>query len=594
VIPPHASRCCATPSETMAALDQVPDFMVRDDFLSHQLKADLLAELGQERIAAFQGGALRATVNSGTGFATSVMLPSAVAEEIRALTSWSTSPAAPGGVGYDGHVSVPAMMSIGDVENHRDSWGGRRNSDVHGHTVLVWLQGAGSQLILRSNSQCHVVEALPGRLVAFSNRVYSHSVRQGIPGTARVMIGPMAWHSSGSFQPVMAAEFEQPQNCLEWTLCCCMICGICCVASAGQCCLLPLLLLRAVLGAIRGALAGAVLAPAYSLAYAVTALVWTPRVLCRSCKALRTEFCCMALLSVLLLPLRAPVMLAVSLPAIFLVTISWVAMSATFYPEYSCWHLALGGVCAADDEEESGVVELLQNMLRDNWRYHRDFDFCRWEDRPRPAPVVIGASGEEQEHSIDPATSVSSLTWRHLVGEFSMKDVWDACLKRAVTLGVELHAAGRISTDDLEGMEPFLFLGLPAVAVVQLVRRSADKSGLVFDEDRMIVTSSNRPHNAFADGIWHSAMRAKRALIESLNHRSLSDVDVEFLELAALNRPSTDLSQLDLDTVRKQQLNAVVTSAVELAIFASRSAQFKASMGSVLQEIVARVQPETA
>ena len=34
-------------------------------------------------------------------------------------------------------------------------------------------------------------------------------------------------------------------------------------------------------------------------------------------------------------------------------------------------------------------------------------------------------------------------------------------------------------------MEPFLFLGLPAVAVVQLVRRSAGKDGLVFDEDRM-------------------------------------------------------------------------------------------------------------
>ena len=108
------------------------------------------------------------------------------------------------------------------------------------------------------------------------------------------------------------------------------------------------------------------------------------------------------------------------------------------------------------------------------------------------------------------------------------------------------------------------------------------------------VTSSNRPHNAFADGIWHSAMRAKRALIESLDHRSLNDVDVEFLELAALNRPSTDLSRLDLDMARKQQLNAVVTAAVELAIFASRSAQFKACMGSVLQEIVARIQPETA
>ncbi|CAE7349280.1 unnamed protein product [Symbiodinium sp. CCMP2456] len=576
----------------MASCEQVPDFMVRDDFINNQLKADLLAELGQERLAAFQGGALRGTVNAGTGFATSVNLPRRLAEEIRALTSGNTSPVCPG----DGHVSVPAMMSIGDVENHRDSWGGRRNSEVHSHTVMVWLQGAGSQLILRSDSQCHVVEALPGRLVAFSNRVYSHSVRQGIPGTARVMIGPMAWHSSGSFQPVMAVEWEQPQNCQEWTLCCCVMCGFFCLASAGQCCLLPVLLLRAALGAVRGALAGAVLAPAYSLAYAVTALVWTPRVLCRSCRALRTESCCMALLSLLLLPLRAPVMLAVSLPAIFLVTISWVAMSAAFYPEYSCWHLAVGGQIRQGyfpSENGQNREELLQNMFRDIWRYHRDFDFSPWDASPRPSPVVIGAS-EDQDHSIDPATSVSSLTWRHLVGEFSMKDVWDACLKRAVALGVELHAAGRISTDDLEGMEPFLFLGLPAVAVVQLVRRSADKSGLVFDEDRMTVTSSNRPHNAFADGIWHSAMRAKRALIESLDHRSLNDVDVEFLELAALNRPSTDLSQLDLDMARKQQLNAVVTAAVELAIFASRSAQFKASMGSVLQEIVARVQPETA
>lgn len=572
----------------MASFGQVPDFMVRDHFVDNQLKADLLAELGQERLAAFQDGALRGTVNSGTGFATWVNLPRRLAEEIRALTTGNTCPVGPG----DGHVSVPAMMSIGDVENHRDSWGGRCNSEVHSHTVMVWLQGAGSQLILRSDTQCHIVEALPGRLVAFSNRVYSHSVRQGIPGTARVMIGPMSWHSSGSFQPVMAMEFEQPQNCQEWTLCCCVMCGFFCIASVGQCCLLPVLL-RAALGAVRGALAGAVLAPAYSLAFAVTALVWTPRVLCRSCKALRTESCCMALLSLLLLPLRAPVMLALSLPAIFLVTISWVAMSAAFYPEYSCWHLAVGGVCAADDEEESSVIELLQNMLGDIWRYHRDFDFSPWDASPRPSPVVIGAS-DEQDHSTDPATSVSSRTWRHLVGEFSMKDVWDACLKRAVTLGVELHSAGRISTDDLEGMEPFLFLGLPAVAVVQLVRRSADKSGLVFDEDRMTVTSSNRPHNAFADGIWHSAMRAKRALIESLDHRSLNDVDVEFLELAALNRPSTDLSRLDLDMARKQQLNAVVTAAVELAIFASRSAQFKASMGSVLQEIVARVQPETA
>ena len=70
----------------------------------------------------------------------------------------------------------------------------------------------------------------------------------------------------------------------------------------------------------------------------------------------------------------------------------------------------------------------------------------------------------------------------------------------------------------------------------------------------------------------------------------LSETDVEFLELAALNRPSASMHQLKVEAARRLQLNSVVTSAIELAIFASRSAQFKASMGSVFQEILAKVE----
>ena len=95
-------------------------------------------------------------------------------------------------------MTVPAMISMGDVDSHRDHFRGLRNSQVHGHTVLVWLKGAGSQLILQSRDERHVVEALPGRLVAFSNCAFSHELHQGIPGAARAMIGPMAWHSSGN------------------------------------------------------------------------------------------------------------------------------------------------------------------------------------------------------------------------------------------------------------------------------------------------------------------------------------------------------------------------------------------------------------
>ena len=163
-------------------------------------EAEILAELGHERLAAIQSGELRGTVNSGTGFATSVSVPQRVVEELRSMLGRSAASTAPTPAtsGADGYVRVPAMISMGDVDNHRDSWGGRPNSQVHSHTVLVWLQGAGSQLILQSRDEQQVVEALPGRLVAFSNKVYSHSVRQGIPNSARAMLGPMALHSSGA------------------------------------------------------------------------------------------------------------------------------------------------------------------------------------------------------------------------------------------------------------------------------------------------------------------------------------------------------------------------------------------------------------
>ena len=169
------------------------------------LQADLLAQLRRQGLSAFENGALQGTVNSSTGVATSVSLPQRVVEEIRAVLSCS------GTVGdsrADSFVTVPALMSMGDVEMHRDHWGGRRSSQVHGHTVLVWLQGDGSRLILQSTDEHHVVEALPGRLVAFSNLVYSHSIRQGIPGAARAMIGPMAWHRSGALESLV--ETVQP------------------------------------------------------------------------------------------------------------------------------------------------------------------------------------------------------------------------------------------------------------------------------------------------------------------------------------------------------------------------------------------------
>ena len=53
---------------------------------------------------------------------------------------------------------------------------------------------------------------------------------------------------------------------------------------------------------------------------------------------------------------------------------------------------------------------------------------------------------------------------------------------------------------DILSLEPFLFVGLPAAAVVRLVLRSLHSEGLDFVEVQ--VTAANRPHNAFADSSW--------------------------------------------------------------------------------------------
>ena len=53
---------------------------------------------------------------------------------------------------------------------------------------------------------------------------------------------------------------------------------------------------------------------------------------------------------------------------------------------------------------------------------------------------------------------------------------------------------------DILSLEPFLFVGLPAAAVVRLVLRSLPSEGLDFIDVQ--VTAANRPHNAFADSSW--------------------------------------------------------------------------------------------
>lgn len=128
-----------------------------------------------------------------------------------------------------------------------------------------------------------------------------------------------------------------------------------------------LLVLRVILGAFRGAVLAVLLAPALALCYAGTALCWSPMIFCRACTGLLGDRRCTCILTLLLLPLRAPLVLVMSLacllPAIFL----WIVFATLVYKEEEeCKNLVCGGVITV--EPFSGVADVLPKMTLDWWR----------------------------------------------------------------------------------------------------------------------------------------------------------------------------------------------------------------------------------
>lgn len=165
-------------------------------------------------------------MNHGSGRSANVIVPGNVVQAAKAVVGSQEA-------SENSWVTLPALMSRGDVRNHQDLWNGRPSAFVNSHTVIIWLRSADSQLILEGTHQQQVVDAVPGRLVAFNNRCFSHAVHG--TETVRAMLGPMALQGSGTsparFGAVMDAPgFSEPKTCCQFMCCfCCLCCAIPCL-----------------------------------------------------------------------------------------------------------------------------------------------------------------------------------------------------------------------------------------------------------------------------------------------------------------------------------------------------------------------------
>ncbi|CAK8997191.1 Uncharacterized protein SCF082_LOCUS5116 [Durusdinium trenchii] len=559
--------------------------IIIDEFIDEALQQSLLDQLEHQGLLAFEDFQLPGLVNQGTGRRAEVQVPGPVVEAARSAIG--ITPVESSG---RGDVLLPAMMSRGDVRSHRDVWGGLRSHYVQTYTVIIWLQGPGSQLVLEGTGSQHVVDAQPRRLVAFNNRHFQHAVK-GPPHAVRAMVGPMAWKAgSGSFQPVMDAQDIVPKGPLGYCLCGCFLCCVLpCMIACANLWAFPLLTVRFIFGSARAALVAPLIALYLALAFAGIALVWSPVIFLRACRGLCGGKCCSSFVTLRLWPLRVPLVLVLSFLYFFLFAFWWIVSGTLAHEEISLMNLLVGGVI--DLGESSGLIGLLHLIVSDCWSYHTnwqpDLHLCPRDpplDAVHPqsfgqADMELGVGGSR---SLDSAFFEQSQTWRYVTGDISTREVWEVCLKRTAALGTQLHDEGLISKEDLQSLEPFLFIGLPAAAVVRLVVRSINKDGLDFEE--LKVTSDNRPHNAFADSIWQTAMRAKQAAEDA---QPISDVEMKYLTITALQRPESKLEAWqEIDSKRQAQLSLIVSAAIDLAISASRSRNFKQSIGTMLETIM--------
>ena len=77
-------------------------------------------------------------------------------------------------------------------------------------------------------------------------------------------------------------------------------------------------------------------------------------------------------------------------------------------------------------------------------------------------------------------------------------------------------------------------------------------------------------------------LEAKR---EAERAKPISEVEKDYLLVAALQRPESDL-KWDIEETRRAELHKIVAAAVDLSLTASRSPDFKNSIGSVIQGIL--------
>lgn len=406
------------------------------------------------------------------------------------------------------------------------------------------------------------------------------------------MVGPMSLHpATGRFQAVMGEDGPFSGECCGWAFFCCpcLLVGAA-VALVGG---LAAAINRCCIGMIKGVLTSPLVGLTVGMYALAVSLLLTPLVAVRSVQAVRDGHACAGIISLCFLPVRPIDLLLLCMVGGILYTLSWTVLYTLFVPKPCQVHLLLFG----------GLSELLRAtraMCSEATRYHAAWSIpgSMWLDEvflnaglsfsnpamqeSDAAPATVGRSTDVEAAPPCAVPDREMDKLKYIAGQF---------FRQCTRQGRALLDAGIITEQDVADQEPFLFVGLPSLVFLQLLRRSEQADGGFLFESGEELSEQNRPQSGFAVALWAMALKAQTKFKDAA---PFSDEDANFLDAATLACPrAKDSGEIgpfmesgsSMTSARRAQLNGVAAACTSIGIAATKLPVFKRHFGNVFSQL---------
>ena len=165
--------------------------------------------------------------------------------------------------------------------------------------------------------------------------------------------------------------------------------------------------------------------------------------------------------------------------------------------------------------------------------------------------------------------------------------IWQSFFDRAYELSFQCLNLGVLVLEDFSNLEPFMFIGLPSLVLVEAVHRSIDYEGIILATG-IVVTAENCPGEITK--LFHTIDRFKKNFSElGLNTHELCLLKLNLLFASACDKapPAPIANHVEADRI--VQINSISAEVSGVSILISQMPIFKDKFGRVLARVLEEV-----